>query len=167
MKRRVFVTGVAGLLAAPLAAEAQAGKVPRVGFLSPNSASDPGWLGRLRVFQQGIRELGYVEGRNIVIESRWAEGKWDRLPGLAAELVGLKVDVIVTYGPPAIQAAKQATGTIPIIMAGVIDPGATGFAAAPVAVENPGRGGGDRARGARGGGGGEGPGFGGEGDLGF
>ena len=136
MKRRVFVTGVAGLLAAPLAAEAQAGKVPRVGFLSPNSASDPGWLGRLRVFQQGIRELGYVEGRNIVIESRWAEGKWDRLPGLAAELVGLKVDVIVTYGPPAIQAAKQATGTIPIIMAGIIDPVATGFAAALVAVEN-------------------------------
>src|SRR3989442_9766943 len=138
MKRRVFVTGVAGLLAAPLAAEAQAGKVPRVGFLSPNSASDPGWLGRLRVFQQGIRELGYVEGRNIVIESRWAEGKWDRLPGLAAELVGLKVDVIVTYGPPAIQAAKQATGTIPIIMAGDINATATGFPAAPPAVRNPG-----------------------------
>src|SRR2546428_10581071 len=139
MKRRVFVTGVAGLLAAPLAAEAQAGKVPRVGFLSPNSASDPGWLGRLRVFQQGIRELGYVEGRNIVIESRWAEGKWDRLPGLAAELVGLKVDVIVTYGPPAIQAAKQATGTIPIIMAGVIGSAAAGFPPAPPAGEAPAR----------------------------
>src|SRR2546428_13103364 len=141
MKRRVFVTGVAGLLAAPLAAEAQAGKVPRVGFLSPNSASDPGWLGRLRVFQQGIRELGYVEGRNIVIESRWAEGKWDRLPGLAAELVGLKVDVIVTYGPPAIQAAKQATGTIPIIMAGGFLSRGTGIRPRPRRGRRPGTGG--------------------------
>jgi ABC-type uncharacterized transport system substrate-binding protein len=70
-----------------------------------------------------------VEGQNISIESRWAEGKYDRLPGLAAELVRLKVDLIVTYAPPAIQAAKQATGTIPIVMAGVIDPVATGFVA--------------------------------------
>jgi putative ABC transport system substrate-binding protein len=70
-----------------------------------------------------------VQGQNVSIESRWAEGKYDRLPGLAAELVRLKVDLIVTYAPPAIQAAKQATGTIPIVMAGVIDPVATGFVA--------------------------------------
>jgi putative ABC transport system substrate-binding protein len=80
-------------------------------------------------FREGLRELGYVEGQNIVIESRWAEGNYDRLPGLAAELVSLKVDVIVTYAPPAIQAAKQATGAIPIVMAVVIEPVATGFVA--------------------------------------
>jgi putative tryptophan/tyrosine transport system substrate-binding protein len=128
--RRVFLAGLAAVVAAPPGAPAQqAGKVHRVGFLSSNSASDPRWLARLGAFQQGIRELGYVEGENIVIESRWAEGKWDRLPRLAAELVGVKADVIVTYGPPAIAAAKQATSTIPIVMTGVIDPIATGSVA--------------------------------------
>jgi putative ABC transport system substrate-binding protein len=73
---------------------------------------------RLGALRQGLRELGYVEGKNIAIEPRWAQGKYDRLPGLATELVGLKVDVIVTHTPPAIQAAKQATATIPIVMAG-------------------------------------------------
>jgi putative ABC transport system substrate-binding protein len=128
--RRAFLAESIALLAAPRAAVAQQGtKIPRVGFLSPNSGSDPRFLRRLTAFQQGIRELGYVEGQNIAIESRWGEGKWDRLPGLAAELVSLMVDVIVTYGPPAILAAKQATGTIPIVMAGTIDPVATGFVA--------------------------------------
>ena len=118
------------VLVVPLAAEAQpAAKVPRIGFLSQFSPADPRTLGRLRAFQQGLRELGYVEGQNVAIESRWAEGKWDRLPGLAAELVRLKVDVIVTAAPVAIQAAKQATATIPIVMAGIIDPVATGFVA--------------------------------------
>jgi putative ABC transport system substrate-binding protein len=98
--------------------------VSRIGFLSPRSASD---AGRLAAFRQGLRELGYVEGQNIAIESRWAEGEYDRLPGLAAELVRLKVDVIVTYAAPAIQAAKRATGTIPIVMAGAIDPVASGL----------------------------------------
>ena len=92
---------VALLLATPLAADAQpARKVPRIGFLSPTSPSDAGrnpsdlavLFGALR---ESLRELGYVEGQNIGIESRWAEGNYDRLPGLAAELVGLKVDVIV------------------------------------------------------------------------
>jgi putative ABC transport system substrate-binding protein len=78
-------------------------------------------------FREGLRELGYVEGRNIQVESRWAEGNYDRLPGLAADLVRLKVDVIVTYGTPAAQAAKGATGTIPIVMAAIIDPVASGL----------------------------------------
>jgi putative ABC transport system substrate-binding protein len=129
--RRTFLAGTgAVLLAAPLAAEAQqVGKVPRIGFLSPSSPTDSRAPHRFGALQQGLRELGYVEGQNISIESRWAEGKYDRLPDLAAELVRLKVDVIVTYAPPAIQAAKQATGTIPIVMGGVIDPVATGFVA--------------------------------------
>jgi len=89
----------------------------------------------LGAFRQGLRELGYVEGQNIRIESRWAEGKYDRLPGLAAELVRLKIDVIITYSAPAIQAAKRATRTIPIVMGGVIDPIAPGFVAS---LERPG-----------------------------
>jgi putative ABC transport system substrate-binding protein len=131
MNRRAFLTTLSGsLLATPLAAEAQqVAKVPRIGFLSPSSPSDSRAPHRFGALQQGLRELGYVEGQNISIESRWAEGKYDRLPDLAAELVRLKVDVIVTYAPPAIRAAKQATGTIPIVMGGVIDPVATGFVA--------------------------------------
>ena len=119
-----------GLTLAPHVAGAQqAAKIARIGFLSPSSASDPMMLLRLGAFRQGLREQGYVEGQNIAIEFRWAEGKYGRLPGLAAELVRLKVDLIVTYSPPAIQAAKQASGTIPIVMAGIIDPVATGFVA--------------------------------------
>jgi putative ABC transport system substrate-binding protein len=118
------------LMVAPLAAEAQpATKTSRIGYLSPNSASEPENRRRLGALREGLRDLGYVEGQNITIESRWAEGEYGRLPDLAAELVHLKVDVIVTYAPPAIQAAKQATGTIPIVMAGIIDPVATGFVA--------------------------------------
>jgi putative ABC transport system substrate-binding protein len=114
----------------PVAAGAQqTAKIPRIGFLSPSSPSDSRTPLRFGAFRQGLRELGYLEGRTIAIESRWAEGKYDRLPGLAAELVRLKMDVIVTYSPPAIQAVKQATGTIPIVMGGVIDPVATGFVA--------------------------------------
>ena len=129
--RRAFLGSlVLSVLAVPLAAEAQqAGKVYLIGFLSPSSPSDSRNPLRLGALRQGLRELGYVEGQNIGIESRWAEGKYDRLPDLAAELVRLKVDVIVTYSPPAIQAAKQATQTIPIVMGGVIDPVATGFVA--------------------------------------
>ena len=134
MDRRTFIGTLAGgLLTAPLAAEAQpAGKVPRIGLLSPASPSDagrnPSDLAVLfAAFREGLRELGYVEGQNIKIESRWAEGNYDRLPGLAADLVRLKVDVIVTYGTPASQAAKRATGTIPIVMAAIIDPVASGL----------------------------------------
>jgi putative ABC transport system substrate-binding protein len=115
-RRRFLGTVAGGLLAAPLAAEAQApAKVSRIGFLSGQSPTD---LARqLEAFRQGLRELGYVEGRNIAIEYRFAEGQPERLPALAAELVRLKVDIIVTSGTPAPLAAKQATTTIPIVFA--------------------------------------------------
>jgi putative ABC transport system substrate-binding protein len=114
----------------PLAGEAQqAASVTRIGWLIPSSLSDPRVVRFVQAFRQGLHELGYVEGQNIAIEFRFAEGQYDRLPGLAAELVRLKVNVIVAGGPPAIQAAKQATETIPIVMAAVADPVATGFVA--------------------------------------
>jgi putative tryptophan/tyrosine transport system substrate-binding protein len=113
------------LLAAPLAAEAQpAGKVARIGFLS--SGVPPIGLERLT---QGLRELGYVEGRNIVIESRFAELRLDRLPALAGELVRLNVDVLVTLSTPAALAAKQATSRIPIVMSSGGDPIGSGLVA--------------------------------------
>ncbi|MGH2360820.1 MAG: ABC transporter substrate-binding protein, partial [bacterium] len=130
-----FIAVVIALLAVavlvvPRAGEAQqAANIPRIGFLSASSLSDPRTLRFLEAFRQGLRELGYAEGQNIAIESRFAEGKWDQLPGLAAELVRVKVDVIVTYTTPATQAAKQATGTIPIVVATVIDPVAAGLVA--------------------------------------
>jgi putative ABC transport system substrate-binding protein len=107
------------LLAAPLTTGAQpAGKVPRVGFLFYGSS---GPSRELDAFRQGLRELGYVEGQNITVEYRFASGQIERLPELAAELVRLKPDVIVTPGTPASLAAKQATRTIPIVFAGVAD----------------------------------------------
>jgi ABC-type uncharacterized transport system substrate-binding protein len=104
----------------------QAKKVPRIGILSPLSSSADDLLD---AFRQGLRELGYVEGRNIVIEYRSAEGRNDRLPELAAELVRLKVDVLVTTGPAAVGAGKQATSTIPIVMGAVGDAVDFGFVA--------------------------------------
>jgi putative tryptophan/tyrosine transport system substrate-binding protein len=97
-------------------------KAPRVGYLSPGSSFDPARLRRFEAFRQGLRELGYLEGQSIAIESRWAEGKYDRYPALAGDLARLKVDVIVTVGGAATQAAQQATRTIPIVMSVVIDP---------------------------------------------
>jgi putative ABC transport system substrate-binding protein len=129
MDRRTFLAGTgAVLLAVPLAAEAQqAAKVPRIGFLSLNLAPNSHLH---EAFRQGLRDLGYIQGRNIVIEIRDAEGKYERLPALAAELVALKVDVIVTGGgtPPAL-AAKQATKTIPIVFASAPDPVTDGLVA--------------------------------------
>ena len=129
MRRSIIMLIIAlalALLAAPLATEAQqAGKVYRVGLLRDGSPPDP----NVEAFRQGLRELGYVEGQNIAIEYRWAEGKRDRLPGLAAELVALKVDLIVTAGTTVTRAAKQATGTIPIVMAAIGDPVAAGLVA--------------------------------------
>jgi ABC-type uncharacterized transport system substrate-binding protein len=115
------------LLAAPLAAEAQqVGKrVPRIGYLDGGSISANSV--RIEAFRRGLRELGYVEGQNISIEWRSAEGRADRLPGLAAELVRLKVDVIVTGGAGATRPAKEATATIPIVMAQDSDPVGSGF----------------------------------------
>ena len=119
------------LLSASLgtAAAQPAGKVPRIGYIYPGFANDPFSQGRLEVFRQGLRELGYVEGQNIAIESRWAEGKYDRYPALAADLVRLKVDVIVVVDDRATQVAQQATRTIPIVMSVVIDPVGSGLVA--------------------------------------
>ena len=116
MKRRAFLGAVTGgLLAAPLAAGAQqAGRLPRLGYLGASSPTLEPEI--LEAFRQGLRDLGYVEGQSIAIEYRWAEGHEDRLPELATELVGLKVDVIVTTGTPGTLAAKRATQTIPIVM---------------------------------------------------
>ena len=125
VQRRDFLIAAGVLLVAPLAAEAQqAAKIPRLGFLG-NSATA---LAHLReAFVEGLRDLGYVEGRNVVIEYRYAEGKVERFPALAAELVALKVAVIVALPTPAAQAAKQATKTIPIVFAGVGDPVTSGL----------------------------------------
>ena len=118
------------LLVAPALARAQpAGRVARIGFISPASASDPRMQGLLEALRQGLRDLGYVEGRNLAIEPRWADEHYDRLPGLAADLVARRVDVIVAVAVPAIRAAKEATRTIPIVMAAVVDPVATGLVA--------------------------------------
>ena len=105
----------------------QSGKIPRIGYLNASSIStNPA---RIEAFRQGLRELGYVEGRNIIIEYRAAEEKLDRLPALAIELVRLNVDVIVTAGPPGTRAAKEANVTIPIVMGFDNDPVGNGFVA--------------------------------------
>ena len=107
------------VMIAPLTAEAQQGKVYRIGYVGNSSASlEPRLLG---AFRDGLRNLGYVEGQNIRIEYRWAEGRYERFPDFMAELVRLKVDLIVVAGTPAILAAKQATNTIPIVMAVIGD----------------------------------------------
>jgi putative ABC transport system substrate-binding protein len=116
------------LLAAPLAAEAAQAGSWRVGFLETGSAS-PARVQLLETLRQRLRELGYVEGQNIAFESRFGEGKPDQIQRFAAELVGLKVDIIVTSGTPASQAAKQATGTIPIVMTQLADPVGSGLVA--------------------------------------
>jgi ABC-type uncharacterized transport system substrate-binding protein len=116
------------LLATPLSVQAQqTARIPRIGFLG--TESEAGLVLRFEAFRQGLRDLGYVEGKTIVIESRFAEGKYDRLPALAAELAGLKVDLLVTYGTPGTWAAKRATTTIPIVMAISGDALATGLVA--------------------------------------
>jgi putative tryptophan/tyrosine transport system substrate-binding protein len=102
-------------------------KIPRIGYLGGGSPSSNPAL--IEAFRQGLRELGYVEGKNIVIEWRYAEEKLDRLPALAAELVSLKVDIIVTAGPSVTRAAKEATNTIPVVMAFDSDPVGNGFVA--------------------------------------
>jgi putative tryptophan/tyrosine transport system substrate-binding protein len=109
------------------AAAQQSTKIPRIGFLSTSSLSAN--AARTEAFRQGLRELGYVEGKNIVIDWRSAEGKADRLPALAAELVRLKVDIIVSSGPTATRSAYEATVTIPIVIAFDSDPVGSGFVA--------------------------------------
>ena len=121
MKRRTFISGItSGLLAAPLAAGAQqAGKVPRIGYLSVFSSSNPDPPSE--AFWKGLHDLGWVEGKNIAIERRFAEGKAQRLPGLAVELVRLRVDLIFAESTPAARAVKQATTTIPIVFSPIAE----------------------------------------------
>ena len=116
MTKKIIFLALCSLLLAPCCSvEAQqSAKVPRIGYLS--GATPDGQSDRIEAFRQGLRDLGYVEGKNIFIEWRSAAGKLDRLPGLAAELVRLKVDIIVTGGATATRPAKEATVTIPIVM---------------------------------------------------
>src|SRR5438309_4306929 len=128
MDRRTVLISSLVVLTAPRAANAQqTGKVYRIGFLGIANASS--WASYIAALRQGLRELGFEEGKNLAIEYRWAEGNFDRLPNLAAELVSLKVDLIVTHGEPGCRAAKQATTTIPIVMAAVGDPVRSGLVA--------------------------------------
>jgi len=116
------------LLAAPLAVEAQQAGSRRIGYLETSSPSSAR-LQLLEAFRQGLRELGYLEGKDIVFESRFGEGKPDQIQRFAAELIELKVDILVTSGTPATEAAKQATGTIPIVMTQLADPVGSGLVA--------------------------------------
>lgn len=134
-KKNTILTLCAMLLALCVSAEAQQPtKIARIGYLSGTSYSANS--ARVDAFRQGLRELGYVEGKTIVVEWRYAEGKLDRLPALAAELVRLKVDVIVASAPPPTRSAKQATATIPIVMSYDDDPVGNGFVAS---LARPGR----------------------------
>ncbi len=124
--RVLTITLMFGLLAAPLDVGAQQkGEPYRIGFLGNSTAVLEANL--VGPFREGLRDLGYVEGRNVVIEYRWAEGKYERFPALIAELIALKVDVIVTAGTPATLAVKKATTSIPLVMVAVGDPVGTGI----------------------------------------
>src|SRR5262245_66455945 len=119
--RRKFLATLSGAAAWPLAARAQQpGKLPTIGFLGATTSSVESQ--RLAAFVQRLRELGWMEGRNVAIEVRWAEGRSERFAEIAAELVRLKVDVILTHNTPPVLAAKQATSVIPIVFAVVADP---------------------------------------------
>ena len=124
-RRRIVLALGAGALAPFAVLAQQAAKVFRIGFLGATSAS--GSASRVEALRAGLRDLGYVEGKNIAFEFRWSEGNYDRLSELAAELVRLKVDVIVTSATPVVEAAKHATSTIPIVMATTADAVGTGL----------------------------------------
>ena len=125
MKRREFITLLGGVAATwPLAASAQS-KTPRIGFMGNSTAALEANL--VDAFREGLREHGYEEGRNIVIEYRWADGNYERFPALVAELMAAKVEVIVTAGTPAALAMKKATTTVPLVMVAVGDPVGTGL----------------------------------------
>jgi len=125
MDRRQLLVVLGGALAAPFAVRAQQQRVYRIGFLGNSTAALEANL--VGPFREGLRDLGYVEGRNIVIEYRWAEGKYERFPELIAELVALNVEIIVTAGTPAALAVKRAMVRIPLVMAAVGDPVGAGL----------------------------------------
>jgi putative ABC transport system substrate-binding protein len=125
-RRREFIAGLGSAAAWPLLARAQQrGRMWRIGFLGATSASQI--HAQVEGFRSGLRDLGYVEGANVLIEYRWADEKYERLPELAADLVRSNIDVIVTHGSPGSVAAKQATSRIPIVIAAIGDPVAVGL----------------------------------------
>jgi len=138
MNRRTFLCGLTlgALAAAPVAEAQQAGKLYRIGLLGGSPPNSPGGRRAWEGFFQGLRDLGYVEGQNILVEGRWYRERTDRLPILAGELVQLKVDVIVAGAAPAPEAARRATSTIPIVMANHNDPVGSGLVAS---LARPGR----------------------------
>jgi putative tryptophan/tyrosine transport system substrate-binding protein len=127
MKRREFIAAVGGAAAWPMVARAQRPAMPVIGLLGSATASE--WTLYVDAFHQGLRDAGYVEGRNVAIEARWANSQYDRLPALAAELVQRKVTVIVAFSTPAAHAAKAATATIPIVFTTNRDPVEVGLVA--------------------------------------